>query len=163
VIKVTPQSARLVAPNAEFAAAYIAAQRQPKAVLQALRIALHRYLASNMRQGPYQQFWMVAEKSVVGRVSLRRDIGAQAEIGHIAYEVFPDFRRRGFGHRALALGIEELNRQGVRDLLIFCEADNLASVRIIEAAGGVLERSGPLAERPDRLIHRYQIKESASR
>ncbi len=172
---ITPASAHLVAPSMELVEAYIEARRHadkgeigqqvPDVTLDAMTQVLKRYIAQANVPSPrgasaYQQFWMIAGTCFIGRVSLRRDIGepSQAIAGHIAYEVRPDFRRRGFGHRALALGIEELRRQGVGDILILCEADNIGSIKIIEAAGGKLEGTAPHRDFSGRMIRRYWIK-----
>ncbi len=177
---ITPASAHLVAPSMELVEAYIEARRHaddgkigqqvPDVTLEAMTQVLKRYVAkANTPPLPgetsaYQQFWMIAGACFIGRVSLRRDIGepSQAIAGHIAYEVRPDFRRRGFGHRALALGMKELCRQGVGDILILCEADNIGSIKIIEAAGGALESIAPHQYFPEKLIRRYWIRKGCS-
>ncbi len=163
---IAPASARLIVPSAEFIAAYIEAQQASGAALSTMPRILHHYIATaNAQKSAYQQLWMVAGSSVVGRVSLRPQIGTAPDelTGHIAYEVFPAFRRRGFGHRALALGMDELRKQGVGDLLLLCEEDNLASVKIIEAAGGRLEKTVPHRDFPHRLIRRYWVRETADK
>lgn len=172
---ITPAMARLVTPSVKFVAAYVEAQRDeaqagfrpllPEIALEAMTRLLERYVTkANARPAKnpkaYQQFWLVAGPHYVGRVSLRRDIDVPSEAmaGHIAYAVRPGFRGRGFGHRALALGIEELRRQGVGDVLILCEADNGASIKMIEAAGGALENVTTHRGFPGRPIRRYWIK-----
>ncbi|MHB8885689.1 MAG: GNAT family N-acetyltransferase [Methylovirgula sp.] len=176
MIPITPAMARLVTPSVEFVAAYVEAQRDeaqanlgprlPETAVAAMTRLLEGYvMKAAQRQtnnsNAYQQLWLIAGRHYVGRVSLRPDIGAPAEAtaGHIAYEIRPAFRRRGFGHRALALGIDELRRQGVGALLLLCEADNSASIKIVEAAGGALENVAPHRNFPDRLIRRYWIRE----
>jgi predicted acetyltransferase len=59
----------------------------------------------------------------------------------------------------LALGIEELHRQGMRDLLLICEDDNFASIRIVEAAGAQLEAIVSHPHFPERLVRRYWVRE----
>ena len=180
MIPITPASLRLVTPRMELVTAYIEAQRRTgdrragasisDTALEAMAQVLERYVAmASVSPSPgetstYQQLWLVAGPHYVGRVSLRRDIGLASEAmeGHIAYEVRPEFRRRGFGHRALTLGIEELRRQGVGDVLILCEADNIASIKIVEAAGGALESFAPHRHFPEKLIRRYWIRQDCS-
>ena len=173
---ITPTMARLVTPSVKFVAAYVEAHRDeaqanlrpalPETALAAMTWRLERHVMTVIQRqtdnsSAYQQLWLVAGRHYVGRVSLRPDIGAPAETttGHIAYGIRPAFCRRGFGHRALALGIERLRRQGVGDLLLLCEADNSASIKIIEAAGGALENVTPHRDFPDRPIRRYWIRE----
>ena len=170
---ITAALAHLVAPSLEHVAAYIEALRYrgsegtgadiSDAALQAMTPALERYVAKTnapSAASTYRQLWLMAGACFIGRVSLRKDIGPPSEAmeGHIAYEVHPAFRRRGFGHRALALGIDELRRQGVGDILILCEDENIGSIKIIEAAGGALEGLAPHQSFSDRIIRRYWIK-----
>jgi len=133
-MSITPASARLVTPSVELVAAYVEAQWDeaqanlgpplPETALTAMKRLLERHvMKAAQRQtdnsNAYQQLWLIAGRHYVGRVSLRPDIGAPAEAtaGHIAYEIRPAFRRRGFGHRALALGIVERRSSRVGDLL----------------------------------------------
>lgn len=40
----------------------------------------------------------------------------------------------------LAFGVQTLNELGVSDVLVTCSDDNVASAKVIEKCGGVLER-----------------------
>lgn len=164
-----PASARLVPPSSTLVDAYVkgrqAGERKPlpSAVLEMLtQSTLRGYMTTGDTQRFfYQQLWMVAGEAVIGSVALRPQIKMRANLatGHIAYEIFSGFRGRGFGHRALALAIAELRNQGIGDLLLLCEEDNVASIRIITAAGGLLERMARHPDFPDRRIRRYWIKQ----
>jgi predicted acetyltransferase len=86
-------------------------------------------------------FWSVIGSEYVGRISLRHElIGNLLNYGgHIGYDVRPSMRRRGFGTQQLALCLQEARERGFTRVLITCDDDNLGSIRIIEANGGVLE------------------------
>jgi predicted acetyltransferase len=86
-------------------------------------------------------FWSVIGGEYVGRISLRHElIGNLLNYGgHIGYDVRPSMRRRGFGTKQLALCLQEARQRGFTRVLITCDDDNLGSIRIIEANGGVLE------------------------
>ncbi len=86
-------------------------------------------------------FWSVIGSEYVGRISLRHElIGNLLNYGgHIGYDVRPSMRRRGFGTQQLALCLQEARQRGFTRVLITCDDDNLGSIRIIEANGGVLE------------------------
>ena len=79
---------------------------------------------------------------IVGRVAIRHMLNAflEREGGHIGYVVVPEFRRRGYATRmlALALGLatEEL---GIDEVLVVCADSNIGSIRVIERNGGVLQ------------------------
>jgi predicted acetyltransferase len=159
-------TARLITPSPEWIPAYVEAQRLSDGAAQILSQALEATLAQDaiargtMQGGGFQRFWIAADSAIVGRVVLRPNIDiSETSADHVAYHVFPAFRGQGFGHRALALGIEELRRQGMRDLLLICEDDNHASIRIVEAAGAHLEAIVPHPHFPERLVRRYWIRE----
>jgi predicted acetyltransferase len=90
---------------------------------------------------PASTYWLVCGGRVIGTCNLRhrltealRDFG-----GHIGYSVRPSERRKGYGTRMLKLALEEARLLGVRRALVTCAADNIASARVIENNGGVLD------------------------
>jgi predicted acetyltransferase len=95
--------------------------------------------------------WMVEddpEDHVVGRISLRHALTPWLlEVGgHIGYAVRPSARGRGYATRALALMLPVAAAHGIDPVLITCDDTNVASRKVIEANGGVLEdnRNGKL-------------------
>lgn len=89
---------------------------------------------------PQTDFWSVLADEVIGRVSIRHQLTPALRLhgGHIGYDVRPSYRRQGYGTRQCQLAIQEAWRMGLGDLLITCDDDNLGSIKIIEACGGVL-------------------------
>ncbi len=67
-----------------------------------------------------------------GTAALPRDA-----LGHIGYNVVPWKRRQGVGHRALGLLLVEIAPLGMPYAEITTEPDNLGSIGVIEANGGV--------------------------
>ncbi len=59
--------------------------------------------------------------------------------GHIGYDIRPSARPRGYGRRILALTLQKARARGIARALVTCLVDNVASARIIEANGGVLQ------------------------
>ncbi|WP_461164100.1 GNAT family N-acetyltransferase [Arthrobacter sp. R4-81] len=59
--------------------------------------------------------------------------------GHIGYSVRPRFRRNGFAGQILDLALIEARNLGIGEALLTCDADNVASRRVIESRGGVPE------------------------
>ena len=90
---------------------------------------------------PQTTYWLVAGDEFVGRASLRHELNDQLRLigGHIGYEIRPTRRRRGYGTAILGLVLPEARRRGLARVLITCDADNIASRRIIEHHGGVPE------------------------
>jgi predicted acetyltransferase len=85
--------------------------------------------------------WWVEDATYLGRLSIRhtltpwlRDYG-----GHIGYGVRPSARRRGHATAMLAASLPIANRLGIGFALLTCDDTNVASRKVIEACGGVLE------------------------
>ncbi len=85
--------------------------------------------------------WWVEGDAYLGRVSIRHVLTEQLKRrgGHIGYDVRPSARRQGHGSRMLAAALPVALSLGIDPALVTCDADNVASRRIIESAGGQLE------------------------
>lgn len=107
----------------------------------------HNRLAkgTDLPEGCVRSDLLVAEYEgrIVGRVSIRYELTGFLRVvgGHIGYAVLPDERRRGFAREILRLSLERLRESGVHKVLVTCSDDNVASRRIIEGAGGILENT----------------------
>jgi predicted acetyltransferase len=86
-------------------------------------------------------FWLMDGATFIGRLSLRHELNANLVQfgGHIGYEIRPTKRRQGYGTRILQLGLEQARARRLERVLITCDDTNIASARIIEANGGLLE------------------------
>lgn len=60
--------------------------------------------------------------------------------GHIGYHVVPSHRRRGHATQMLAQARAICQQLGLRQVLVTCAEDNLASRRVIEVNGGALDQ-----------------------
>lgn len=75
--------------------------------------------------------------------------------GHVGYSIAPDCWGQGYGTQLLALTIDKARQEGLQRLLITCDQSNLASARVIEKNGGILEN---MVTQPDgNLLCRYWI------
>jgi predicted acetyltransferase len=90
---------------------------------------------------PGTTLWWVNDQEYLGRITIRhrltealRDVG-----GHIGYDVRPSARRRGHATAMLAAALPVARGLGIDRALLTCDHDNMASRRVIEANGGVLE------------------------
>ncbi|MCL1952470.1 MAG: GNAT family N-acetyltransferase [Oscillospiraceae bacterium] len=75
--------------------------------------------------------------------------------GHIGYAVAPSERRRGYGTQQLRLALEKCREMGISPVLVTCHKDNVASAKVIQKNGGVLEDERVSAE--GKAFQRYWI------
>lgn len=61
--------------------------------------------------------------------------------GHIGYCVRPSERRKGYARMILKQMLDICRIYGIRQVLLTCSEDNLASERTIQGGGGVYERT----------------------
>lgn len=97
-------------------------------------------------EGMVRWAFLVAEVDgqVVGRASLRFELNEflASDPGHVSYQVLPAFRGLGYATEILRQSLDLLRAEGVDDVLVTCDTDNLASARVIEECGGVFEEIG---------------------
>lgn len=104
-------------------------------------------------------YWLINDSTFIGRLSLRHDLTSSLLQygGHIGYEIRPTNRRQGYGKMILGLGLEKAKTIGLRRALVTCDDSNVASAKIIEANGGVLENI-VLLNGHDVATRRYWIQ-----
>ncbi len=87
--------------------------------------------------------FLVAEAGgvIVDRSSIRHRLNASlARVGgHIGYCVLPDHRGRGYAKEILRQSLPVARGHGVTRALLTCDETNMASRKVIEHCGGVLE------------------------
>ncbi len=109
-----------------------------------IRILEEEFKGVNMREGrvPHTMLYGFLNGVTIGRCSVRHSLNDNLRIrgGHIGYAVAPRFRRRGFGSDLFRAGLAHLKGLGVGSAMMTCAFSNLASRKMIEGAGGVLER-----------------------
>ena len=98
---------------------------------------------------PSTTWWWGEDDEWLGRIQLRQRLNERLRDtgGHIGYDVAPAHRRQGHATAMLRQVLRLASRDhGIAQALVTCDADNLASRKVIEACGGVLddERRGML-------------------
>jgi predicted acetyltransferase len=90
---------------------------------------------------PSTHLWWADGDTYLGRVHIRhhltpflRDVG-----GHLGYQVVPPQRRKGHATAMLAAALPVAAEMGLDCLLLTCDADNVASRKVIEAGGGLFQ------------------------
>jgi predicted acetyltransferase len=113
-------------------------------------------------------YWWIVERdtapgdTVLGGIALRYGPVAGAHPGgHIGYGVRPSARRRGVAGWALGRILVDARERGLDHVLVVCAADNLASAKTIERAGGVLDDTSESEARGEAAPLRYRIRVSS--
>ena len=75
--------------------------------------------------------------------------------GHIGYAVAPGERRKGYATRQLGLALEICKEMGISPVLVTCNKENIASAKVIQKNGGVLEDERVTQE--GKVFQRYWI------
>jgi predicted acetyltransferase len=96
---------------------------------------------------------------IVGRVSIRHELNDWLATygGHIGYAVRPGHRRKGYAKLLLAEGLRLCASLGISNALLTCNDSNLASAKVIESAGGILENK---IQDSGTLLRRYWVATS---
>jgi predicted acetyltransferase len=79
---------------------------------------------------------------IVGRASIRHTLTPQLGnvAGHVGYAVLPAFRNRGYATQILRAATRFARDElGLHRVLVTCDDDNAASIRVIEKNHGVFE------------------------
>lgn len=114
----------------------------------------------NLPEGyvPQTTYWFIDNGEFIGRVAIRHSLTDHLlkEGGHIGYDIRPSKRNKGYGKKILELALPKTKELGINKVLVTCNETNIASKKIIEANGGVLENRFDLGEgKPAKL--RYWI------
>lgn len=108
---------------------------------------------------PQTVFWAIDENGeAIGMARVRHYLNdrLREQGGHIGYYIRRDQRRKGYGREILRQALIELRRMGETRALITVYMDNIASIRVIEANGGVFESEGQGAD--GHRLGRYWIE-----
>jgi predicted acetyltransferase len=104
------------------------------------------------------QLAAVVDGVLVGRASLRFELNDFFALrgGHVGYGVIPSERQKGYATEILRQSLIALSSEGIERVLVTCTDHNIASARVIERCGGVLESILP-SDDGEFAIRRYWI------
>ncbi|MDU4696493.1 MULTISPECIES: GNAT family N-acetyltransferase [Paenibacillus] len=103
--------------------------------------------------------WLINEKErVLGAVNIRHRLTEflYHAGGHIGYGIRPSERQKGYATLMLKLALDEARELGIDEVLVVCDADNIASEKTILNNGG--KRDQDFVEEDGNVIRRYWIK-----
>lgn len=104
---------------------------------------------------PNSTFWLVAGADrFLGAIGVRHQLSESLMKfgGHVGYAVRKSERNKGYGTLMFRMVMPHVKALGLEKILVTCNDDNVGSIKIIEAAGGVLEDKIPIFDRP--MLHR---------
>lgn len=103
-------------------------------------------------------YFIVVNNEVVGTIDLRHYLNQDyfERLGHIAYYIKPSQRNKGYATIALSIAKKKYYNKYAKNILITCYSDNIASSKVIEKNGGVLEKK-IYDELSKKYISRYII------
>lgn len=97
---------------------------------------------------PQTTCWFYVDDKPVGFIKIRHYLNDRLkEIGgHIGYTIAPEFRGRGYATKMLELALIEAKKLGIVKVRLTCYSSNVASRRVIEKNGGIIDdvREGSL-------------------
>ena len=112
-----------------------------------------------MPKVPYDELWLVERQDFIGEANIRYALSdfLRQHGGHVGYDIRPSRQRQGYGTLILKLALYRLRQHGIDRVLVTCDDTNIASWKIIEANGGILQDKIPSAFHTDSLSRRYWI------
>jgi len=109
---------------------------------------------------PDTQFLCVrnSDGRIVGMLDIRHELNEALLnfYGHIGYSVRASERRKGCATAMLAMAKDICRSRGMEKILISCHKENIASARIIQKNGGILENE-VVDHRNGEVLQRYWI------
>jgi len=117
-----------------------------------------RHLADHLV--PASKYFLLEEGSpkILGVIDIRHQLNEHLlnnPGGHIGYAIAPSERRKGYATEQLHLALEICHEMGISPVLITCHKENIASAKVIQKNGGVLEDERMSQE--GKVFQRYWI------
>ena len=99
-----------------------------------------------------------ADKKIVGMVNIRLDENEfiRKEAGHIGYCIRPTERRKHYASQMLHDSLKVCRRVRIKNVLVSCDKENIASAKTIKSCGGILEDEF-YSETYKEVLQRYAL------
>lgn len=110
---------------------------------------------------PALTYFYVREEDdrIVGMINIRLALNdfLRNEGGHIGYAVRPTERRKHYATDMLSAALKVCERIGIKEVLVSCDKDNIASAGVIKNCGGVLKHE-LYSEKYEETLQMYAIR-----
>ena len=82
------------------------------------------------------------DERIVGMINIRLALNdfLKNEGGHIGYCIRPTERRKHYATNMLSDALTVCDTIGIKEVLVSCDKDNIASAKVIKKCGGVLKK-----------------------
>ena len=109
---------------------------------------------------PSETFFLIRknDNKIVGMINIRLELNENLKKigGHIGYSIRPEERKKGYNKINLYLGLKECQKHGIKEVLMDCDKNNIASAKTMQALNGVLIKEW-YDKQKDRTIQYYII------
>lgn len=101
-----------------------------------------RNISPTEEKVPAETFFLVRESDnkIVGMINIRLALNEKLKKagGHIGYSIRPTEREKGYNKINLYLGLLLCRENGIKEVFMDCDKNNIASAKTIKALGGIL-------------------------
>ena len=112
-------------------------------------------------KSPAITYFYVREEDdrIIGMVNIRLALNdfMRREGGHVGYSIRPTERRKHYGTALLDMTLKVYDTMGIRDVLVSCDKENIASAGVIKNCGGVLKDEF-FSETYNEMLQMYCIR-----
>ena len=109
---------------------------------------------------PALTYFYVREEDdrIVGMINIRLALNdlIRHDAGHIGYSIRPTERRKHYVTDLLSAALKVCDTIGIKEVLVSCDRDNIASAGVIKNCGGVLKHEC-YSEKYDEMLQMYVI------
>lgn len=116
---------------------------------------------SSEERVPSETFFLIrqSDNKIVGMINIRLSLNEALKKfgGHIGYSIRPTERRKGYNKINLYLALKFCKEHGIKEALMDCDKENLASAKTMIALGGKLVREYYDDENAHCIVQDYVI------
>ena len=100
-----------------------------------------------------------ADDKIIGMINIRLALNEflRTEGGHIGYSIRPNERRRHYATEMLRAALKVCDVIGIKEVLVSCDKENIASAGVIKNCGGILKHEF-YSDSFDEILQMYVIK-----
>ena len=124
------------------------------------KIEKEKNIITNKEEVPSETFFLVETNTdkIIGMINLRLDLNEKVKNSYasVGYGIRPKERRKGYNKINLYLGLLEYQKRVIKNIIISCEKENIASAKTIKALGGNFDKE-MYDEKIGTIIQFYRI------